>query len=324
MQPLVTVVIRTYNRQSYLKDALESALDQTYENLEVVVVDVGSTDDTPNLLRSFGNKIRHYRYHNRNHLAAMNFAVEKADGEYLLLLDDDDRLFPHTAEKTVVVVRDDPDISIVIGKWQYELDSENEIVLKENPPLDCKDMFAKLLSGNCIASCGVLVKKQAILAVGGYDESFASCIDWDMWLRLAHQGYRFYCLDEFLGIVRMHTRNVQRDRIRIAKGRVQIMEKMNRLLQGGEESELYGMGKRLCGEHLEMGVALKESGRTLGALREFFLAVRYRSSHLFWLPPLVVCTIVLNREKFRKLRRYLLRKEIARDKLLSYFLTQDS
>lgn len=324
MQPLVTVVIRTYNRQSYLKEALQSALDQTYENLEVVVVDVGSTDDTPNLLRSFGNDIRHYRYHNRNHLAAMNFAVEKADGEYLLLLDDDDKLFSHTAEKTVAVVRDNPEISIITGRWRWLLDAENEVLLKETPPIDCKNMFARLLRGNCVASCGVLVKKQAILAVGGYDESLTSCIDWDMWLRLALQGYRFYCLDEFLGIVRMHTRNVQRDWIKIVKGRVEIMEKMNRLLPGREERALYGMGKRLCYEHLEMGVALKESGRTLGALKEFFLAIRYRSGHLFWLPPLVVCTIALNRKNFRKLRRYLLRKEIARDKMLSYFLTQDS
>lgn len=324
MQPLVTVVIRTYNRQSYLKEALQSALDQTYENLEVVVVDVGSTDDTPNLLRSFGNDIRHYRYHNRNHLAAMNFAVEKADGEYLLLLDDDDKLFSHTAEKTVAVVRDNPEISIITGRWRWVLDGENEVLLKETPPIDCKNMFARLLNGNCVASCGVLVKKQAILAVGGYDESLTSCIDWDMWLRLAHQGYRFYCLDEFLGIVRMHTRNVQQDWIKIVKGRVEIMEKMNRLLPGREERALYGMGKRLCDEHLEMGVALKESGRTLGALKEFFLAIRYRSGHLFWLPPLVVCSIALNRKNFRKLRRYLLRKEIARDKMLSYFLTRDS
>ena len=324
MQPLVTVVIRTYNRQSYLKEALQSALDQTYENLEIVVVDVGSTDDTPNLLRSFGNDIRHYRYHNRNHLAAMNFAVEKADGEYLLLLDDDDKLFSHTAEKTVAVVRDNPEISIITGRWRWVLDGENEVLLKETPPIGCKNMFARLLNGNCVASCGVLVKKQAILAVGGYDESLTSCIDWDMWLRLAHQGYRFYCLDEFLGIVRMHTRNVQRDWIKIVKGRVEIMEKMNRLLPGREERALYGMGKRLCDEHLEMGVALKESGRTLGALKEFFLAIRYRSGHLFWLPPLVVCSIALNRKNFRKLHRYLLRKEIAMDKMLSYFLTQDS
>ena len=324
MQPLVTIVIRTYNRRSYLKEALQSALDQTYENLEVVVVDVGSTDDTPNLLRSFGNKIRHYRYHNRNHLAAMNFAVEKADGEYLLLLDDDDKLFSHTAEKTVAVVRDNPEISIITGRWRWVLDGENEVLLKETPPIDCKNMFARLLNGNCVASCGVLVKKQAILAAGGYDESLTSCIDWDMWLRLAHQGYRFYCLNEFLGIIRVHTRNVQQDWIKIVKGRVEIMEKMNRLFPGREERALYGMGKRLCNEHLEMGVALKESGRTMDALKEFFLAIRYRSSHLFWLPPLVVCTIALNRKNFRKLRRYLLRKEIARDKMLSYFLTQDS
>ena len=184
MDPLVSAVIRTYNRESYVREAIESVLSQTYRNLEIVVVDVGSTDNTPNLLRSFGNKIRHYRYHNRNHLAAMNFAVEKAHGEYLLLLDDD-KLFPHTAEKAIAVVRDNPEISIVTGKWRWVLDAENEVLLRENPPIDCKNMFASLLKGNCVPSCGVLVEKQAILAVGGYDESLPSCIDWDIWLRLA-------------------------------------------------------------------------------------------------------------------------------------------
>jgi glycosyltransferase involved in cell wall biosynthesis len=324
MNPIVTVVIRTYNRQSYLKEAIQSALDQTYRNLEVVVVDVGSTDNTPNLLQSFGNEIRHYRYHNRDHLAAMNFAVEKAHGEYLLLLDDDDKLFPHTAEKAVAVVRDNPEISIVTGRWRWVVDAENEVLLKENPPIDCENMLASLMKGNCVPSCGVLVEKQAIVAVGGYDESLPSCIDWDIWLRLAYQGYHFYWLDEFLGIVRMHTMNVQRDRVKIGKGKVEIMEKMNRLLQSREESELYGMRYKLCDVHLEMGVALKESGRTLGALKEFFLAMKYRSGRLFWLPLLVICAIALDRNNFRKLRKHVLRKEIASDKMLSYFLSQDS
>jgi hypothetical protein len=253
----------------------------------------------------------------------MNFAVEKARGEYLLLLDDDDKLFPHTAEKAVAVVRDNPEISIVTGRWRWMLDAENEVLLKENPPIDCENMFASLMKGNCVASCGVLVEKQAILAVGGYDESLPSCIDWDIWLRLAYQGYHFYWLDEFLGIIRMHSRNVQRDRVKIGKGKVEIMEKMNRLLQSREESEFYGMRSKLCGLHLEMGVALKESGRTLSALKEFFLAMKYRSGLLFWLPLLVVCAIALDRKNFRKLRKHVLRKEIASDKMLSYFLSQD-
>lgn len=122
----------------------------------------------------------------------------------------------------------------------------------------------------------------------------------------------------------MHTRNVQRDRVKIGKGKVEKMEKMNRLLQSREESDLYGMRYKICGVHLEMGVALKESGRTLGALKEFLLAMKYKSGHLFWLPLLVICAIALDRKNFRKLRKHVLRKEIANDKMLSYFLSKDS
>jgi GT2 family glycosyltransferase len=249
----------------------------------------------------------------------MNFAVEKAEGKYLLLLDDDDKLLPHTAEKAVSVVRENPEVSIVIGRWRWVLDTENEVLLRETPDINCNNMFARLLKRNDVQSCGVLVKKEAILAVGGYDESLTGCIDWDIWLRLAYHGHRFYCLDECLGIIRVHGQNVQRDQIKIVKGEVEIMEKMNRLLRNKEERDLYRLNNRLCSVHLAMGAALKESGRTLGALKEFFLAMRYRSPRLFWLPLLVIATIALDKKNFRRLRRDVFRRKITGDMMLSNF-----
>jgi glycosyltransferase involved in cell wall biosynthesis len=324
LAPLISAVIRTYNRETYVREAIESVLRQTYRNLEVVVVDVCSSDNTPNLLRSFGKQIRHFRYHSRNHFAAMNFAVEKAEGKYLLLLDDDDRLLPHTAQKAARVVRENPEVSIVMGRWRWILDGENEVLLRETPPIDCNNMFARLLKRNELQSCGVLVKKEAILAVGGYDESLSGCIDWDIWLRLAYHGHRFYCLDEFLGIIRVHRGNVQRDQLKIVKSEVEIMEKMNCLLGNRGERELYRLNSRLCSAHLAMGAALKESGKTLSALKEFFLAMRYRSTRLLWLPLLLIATIALDRKNFRRLRRDIFRREITGDMMLPYFLSQDS
>lgn len=319
MDPLVSVVIRTYNRENYLREALASVLSQTYTHLEVVVVDVGSTDNTPNLLHSFGNQIRHFRCHSRSHFAAMNFAVEKAEGKYLLLLDDDDTLLPLTAEKTARVVRENPDVSIVMGRWRWILDGENGVVLRETSHIDCNNMFSRLLKSNEVQSCGVLVRKEAILAVGGCDESLSGCVDWDLWLRLAHHGYRFYCLDEFLGIIRVHSGNFQRDQLKLVKGEVEMLEKMSHLLGTKEKRKLYRLNNRLCSAHLAMGAALKESGRTLSALREFFWAMRYRSVRLLWLPLLLIATIALDGKNFRRLRRDVFRREITGDMMRSHF-----
>ena len=112
--------------------------------------------------------------------------------------------------------------------------------------------------------------------------------------------------------------------VKIVKGEVEIVEKMNCLMQSREESELYGIVNKLHGLHLAMGIALKESGRTISALKEFTLAMKYRPVRLFLLPLLVIGAISLNRKSFRKLRKDMFKLKIAGDMMISNFYTPDS
>src|SRR5947208_1919794 len=99
MSPLVSVVIPVFNRHRYVREAIESVLAQTYPAVEVVVTDDGSTDETPDVLRSFGDRIRVITQPNAGIAAARNVAVGAARGSLIALLDSDDRWLPNKLER---------------------------------------------------------------------------------------------------------------------------------------------------------------------------------------------------------------------------------
>ncbi|MGE5423480.1 MAG: glycosyltransferase family 2 protein, partial [Ignavibacteriales bacterium] len=106
--PMVSVVIATYNCSSYITRAVQSALDQTYPNVEVIVIDDGSTDNTPEILQSFRDRIRVVFQENRGPAAARNAGLAMAGGKYVAILDADDYWLPERLEKMISVLEDGP------------------------------------------------------------------------------------------------------------------------------------------------------------------------------------------------------------------------
>src|SRR5512143_3730544 len=109
-EPLVSVVMPVYNGARYLRQALESALAQTYRPLEIVVVDDGSTDETPAILAEFGTRIRALRQPNSGSAAARNAALDAARGELIAFLDADDLWLPQKLAVQVEYLREHPDV----------------------------------------------------------------------------------------------------------------------------------------------------------------------------------------------------------------------
>ena len=99
--PLVTVIITAYNTEKYVKQAIESVIGQTYQHLEIIVVDDGSTDQTGTIAQSFGDKILYVRQENKGESGARNTGVMRATGEYISFLDADDYYVPEKIEKEV-------------------------------------------------------------------------------------------------------------------------------------------------------------------------------------------------------------------------------
>jgi glycosyltransferase involved in cell wall biosynthesis len=114
-RPLITVVIGAYNAERYLAEAIESVLAQTYRNLELIVVDDGSTDRTGEIAQRYGDPVRCIRQENGGMAASRNRAIPEARGDYLAFLDADDRFPPDKLEQQLAVFEADPELDVVYG-----------------------------------------------------------------------------------------------------------------------------------------------------------------------------------------------------------------
>ena len=129
---LASIVISSYNYCRYLREAIDSCLDQTYPDVEVIVVDDGSTDDSPRIIRSYGDRIRAIFKQNGGHASALNRGFQASRGEVVIFLDSDDALLP-TAVDTAVSLLRDPEVSTV--RWQMlTMDPSSKVMAKRVPP----------------------------------------------------------------------------------------------------------------------------------------------------------------------------------------------
>ena len=112
----VSVAIPTYNRAHYICETIDSVLVQTYKDYEIIVVDDGSTDNTREILKRYGGKIKYFYQANQGQASAWNYAVSQSSGEYIAFLDDDDLWFPEKLERQVEVLDKNPDLGFVCSE----------------------------------------------------------------------------------------------------------------------------------------------------------------------------------------------------------------
>jgi glycosyltransferase involved in cell wall biosynthesis len=214
-QAKVSVIIPTYNRAHYICEALDSALAQTYQNVEIVVVDDGSTDGTRAVLKGYGDKIRYYYQENQGLSAALNFGIEKSSGQYLAFLGDDDIWLPGKLEVQVALLETHPEIGMVHA---------DIIILDEGPkdsrfrrrklprPMPSGYILPELIIKNVIACPTVVVRRSCLDEVGFFDLDNKLSQDYDLWLRIARRFPITY-LDRPLAIYRWHLNNLSQTRV---------------------------------------------------------------------------------------------------------------
>lgn len=182
--PKVSICIPTYNRRSYLKEALDSALVQTYQDREVVVVDDGSTDGTDEVVKDYGPDLRYYRVDHIGQAAARNELIERARGEYLTFLDSDDALFPDAVEKLMrVMAENGPDV-FVYG-YYVGMDEHGEVLPRRQPRLPSGNITADLFDFLYVKSCGTLCARSIYRAHGGFDASMPRCAVYKLLLQFS-------------------------------------------------------------------------------------------------------------------------------------------
>ena len=188
--PLVTAVVTTYDRPDYLRTAVRSVRDQTYENLELVVVDdhsptpAAETLDDVNLTGLAAVRIRRHD-ENRGANAARNTGIEAAAGEYVAFLDDDDQWVPEKIDRQVATFRDAPaDVGVVYTGRETIGPDEREVII---PPEVDGDMTRALLCRNVVGSLSVVMVRTELTRAVPLDEAFPAWADLEWYIRLSRR-----------------------------------------------------------------------------------------------------------------------------------------
>lgn len=192
--PLVSVIVPAYQQRRWVVEALDSVFAQTYPGIEVIVVDDGSTDGTADVVRErFGDSVHVVRQTNRGLAAARNAGLALARGELIQFLDADDRLAPDKIALQVEALAGHPGSDVAYCDYAFFPDTPPRA--RRGAPLAPVDasgeLLEALLEGNFIASHAALLRRAAVLDVGGFDASLRGAEDYDLWLRLAARGCRF-------------------------------------------------------------------------------------------------------------------------------------
>jgi glycosyltransferase involved in cell wall biosynthesis len=198
--PRISVIVPSYNSGRFLREALTSALDQDPPPCEVLVQDGGSTDDTLDILRSFGKRVAWVSQPDGGQADALNKALARATGDVVLLLNADDVILPGSLAAAAAAFQQDRDLAFVYGDFDMVDRSGALIRSYRSSPYSWERVYAR----GCYIFIGSLFVRRQILAdIGGYDASLRVCIDLDLLLRLGATGRSLH-LGQTIGQFRVH------------------------------------------------------------------------------------------------------------------------
>ena len=223
--PRVSVIIPAFNTSRFISQAIESVLDQTFTDRELIVVDDGSTDDTASLVMKYGEKLRYIYQKNQGLSSARNTGIVKAEGEYIGFLDADDYWDREKLRHQVALLDSSPDTGVVytalkvVDKDSYEIEERGCLVRGR--------IFCSLLTENCVVgSCSsALIRRECFEKAGTFDEMLSASEDWDLWLRIAPY-YLFDFVDLPLTFYRIHEGNMHKDLVLMERNVFHVIDKL--------------------------------------------------------------------------------------------------
>ncbi|GIW67075.1 MAG: glycosyl transferase [Candidatus Parcubacteria bacterium] len=203
-KPLVSVIIPTYNRANLLPKAINSVINQTYKNWELLIIDDGSKDNTKKIVEEFikkDSRIKYFYQENSGQPAAMNLGIKNSNGEYVAFLDDDDEWSPEKLEKQLKEFEKDKNIALVYTDALIVGGELNNKKSSDISKLYFGYVYKNLLYKNFITASSVMIKRKIFNELGLFDENYlikkTQTQDYDMWLRIA-KYYKFGYVPEIL------------------------------------------------------------------------------------------------------------------------------
>jgi len=276
-RPFFSICIPTFNRKAFLKEALESVASQTYKNYEVIVYDDGSTDGTQRVVEEFKKKINNLRYFrgesNRGRPFARNFCVEKAGGDWVVWLDDDDKLGPELLSRYAQSINTYPEVKVFYPKEFLIEDGKGQrLWLFRDFYRSDSEILRYMVDTSPIPNPGSCIKREVFEEFGLYDSEFLRAQDYEFWSRL------FPAVERkgvgYLGVVyRLHSSNVSGVASfeftdtsyesvvkRRLLGRWSLRELLPEFPTESEALNYFGQALRLIGDYLNAGYYFWLSG----------------------------------------------------------------
>ncbi|MDB4223002.1 glycosyltransferase family 2 protein [Granulosicoccus sp.] len=219
--PTISVVIPVYNGAKTIESTLDSIFSQTKLPDEVIVVDDGSQDKTIDIVAGYNSEIVLIRQKNSGSSKARNLGIKEATGEFIAALDADDMWVNDKLEKQLEVC-ENADL-VYTGAQNFGECERVESHTFKNGECVSGDHLCPLMLDNFIAHSSVLARREAILSVGGYDPMIRTAEDWDLWLRMAHAGMRFYGIPESKTLYRWTPGSASKDHLQMCKDRLLVL-----------------------------------------------------------------------------------------------------
>jgi glycosyltransferase involved in cell wall biosynthesis len=243
--PSFSVVVAAYDSAATIGETIESVRGQTRSDWELIVVDDGSQDGTVEVAQAFADpRVRVIRSHeNRGPAAARNRAILLAQAPLICTLDSDDLWLPGYLETMARALESAPGASVAsTDAWVLDEATgrvgKTSVLTPQDPPHpfpdDTNRFLSELLQRNFVYN-SVAVKREALLAVGGYDERLWVGEDWELWLRLAAGGFRFVCVPQLLAVYRVRAGSLTSDPERLLAARREIYRILAEEWAAGEE-----------------------------------------------------------------------------------------
>jgi glycosyltransferase involved in cell wall biosynthesis len=274
--PRVTAIIPCHNGAAFIRTAVGSVLAQTCRDVEVVVADDGSRDDSAAIVESFGPPVRLIRVAHGNTQATRNAAVAASDSEFVALLDQDDAWRPQKLDHQLACCAADPRRGLCFTDTRAVDAWGRALPTLHNPlqvPKDQTDALGRLLRINLMAASSVLIRRTALARVGVFDPAYHLAGDWDLWLRIAEE-----CAVAAVPAVLMdycwHGGNLSHGRIALLRESISVQETaLARIARhprwstdAGLRPYLPAARKKLAARCSELGALLAREGRRADAL----------------------------------------------------------
>jgi glycosyltransferase involved in cell wall biosynthesis len=283
--PLVSAIVPVYNGERFLRAALDSAIAQTLENIEIIVIDDGSTDSSSAIVDEYAarypEKFVVIHQPNGGLVVARNAGLAVARGRYVALLDADDEWLPHHLAASVDVLEERADVGLVHANIErINTDGSKHLAVKRFWKHDDRDAFATVYLRREHVSCSTVVARRELVdRVGRFDVAFnrIGCEDRDLWLRCAAETTFVYIDDVHLRY-RTHNENMSGSFEKMQRGRLLLVEKFSDTPKGrplrrqARAAMFYGMGEQWL-----------DARKRLPAARAYFNALLQQPTELrFW------------------------------------------